>query len=87
MQIARRFLQRKVLLIVFIKIQRFCFRRDPLIGIIRELPALAVQRNNAFFNAENLLIIQFGAVSTISAGFYNLFPKQQSISLISMLSS
>ena len=77
------FLQRKILFVILIKIQRLRLCRNALTGIVGKFPAFTFYGNNAFFDAQHLLVIQFRTVSTVSAGFLHFLPKEHIVTLIS----
>ena len=70
-----RLLQGVILLVVFIKIQCLGSRGDPLARIVCKFSALTVCRNNAFLNAEHLLVIYLGSTGAIAAGLCNFLSE------------
>ena len=70
------FLQRVIFFVVFCEVKGLRFCRHPLAGIIQELAAFSYKRHDTFLDAEDLLIINFCAVSAVNAGFFYLFTKE-----------
>ena len=68
-----------IFLAVFFKIQSLCFFGDTLAGVIAEFPAFTLRRNNALFDAQNLLLIDLCAVHTVCAGLFNFLTKQHTL--------
>ena len=64
-------LQGIVFLVIFAEIQCFWLRRDPLAGVIGKFAAFSGFHDNAFFNAEDLPLIDFCSVGAIGAGFWH----------------
>ena len=61
------------------KIRFLRLGRYTLGGVIAELPALALNAHNAPFDAEDLLLVELGAIDAVGAGFFDFLSKQHSV--------
>jgi hypothetical protein len=77
-------LQGEIFGLILVKIQCLGSWWDTLGGVIGEFAALFAG-NDAFFDAEDLILFQFGSVDAVSAGLFNLFLKQHTDSSIFFL--
>jgi hypothetical protein len=68
-------LQRIIIVVIFAEIHCFRFCRNPFAWIIAEFPAFTTDGDYALFYAQNLLFINFCAISAIGTGFFNSFAK------------
>lgn len=75
------FLQGKVLLVVFGKIQGLGLTRDALGGVILEPAALAGGRPEALLGTKDGIVIDLNAIITVIAGTLDFFTKQHGVQL------
>ena len=76
-------LEGEVLLIVFAEIHGLGPGGDPFAGIVAESHASLIIVQDASFGTENGTIVQFCAEDAVSAGFFDFFPEQHMVHLIS----
>ena len=69
-------LQRKIVFLIFGKIQRLRTGRNTLERIITELTAGRIHGNHALLGAKHILLIHFGAVDAVDAATLDFFSEQ-----------
>ena len=67
--------ERKIVVFVFGKVQRFCLERYALAGIVFEFSTAIGSTHVSFFRTKNIIFLEPGTVNTIAAGTGNLFSE------------
>ena len=73
--------ERKILLIIFGKIQRLGLYRNALAGIIPESPAFSVNWFDALFRAEDGFLIQFHTMMAVAAAAADVLSEKHCFNL------
>ena len=70
------YLQGIIVIVVFCKIQRLCFGRNALAGIIFEFSACVIDGADALLDTKELLVVQLSTVDAVCTGTLNFLTKQ-----------